>query len=314
MPHTHAPNPRQATQGQAEPDAYALARIQDAALPLTQPLYAHYPAMKLGGLAQVDYYAERLLPEVARIIATAEAGCVLTAPPVYRLPAAANLLARRIHALLGTKGEDIALEEMRLRPEGSRPADEQAFNNYLNYSKNDPTQRKAERDAVLARIDADALGPAIAGKHAIVINDINVTGTQQRSLHPFLLNLGARACDWIYIFAVAPELARTHPGIEFDLNTSRLADTEAYIAFLNDADAHFTARCVSRLFASDAAEFTRIVQALQPARRALLHDLAVREERYDIDCFRDKWRVLRQAMNEHEPMADDPAMHIRKTA
>jgi hypothetical protein len=188
--------------------------------------FQRYPGMKLGYGPDVDFFAEKLCELAMRAVAP-DAGAdawMLTAPAYHHLPSAANLLAERLHAMLRHRGVVWPLVELRLLPEQVAVHSLEEFRRSYEYSRSPVTQRVAERKRLH---DTTRLNPdwqRFAGRRVMVVNDIHVTGTQQRFMHSSLAAAGATACLWLYIFHVDGELARTYPEVEHRINSCNLAD------------------------------------------------------------------------------------------
>lgn len=276
--------------------AHVLQEIRSLPLPLDTPLYRHYPGMKLGQPPLVEFYARQLAAIAAGIVHSDFDGApwVITAPPFFHLPAAANLMADHVCKDLQQQGLPVTLAELRLTPPENRLRDEEEFKNSYNYSKNTLQQRIRERERVQQMLDPAVLRPQFAGRKVIVINDINVTGTQQHFIAQTLAQLQVEGTHWLYIFQVEPALAAAHPEIEHQINHSQLADDDSYIAVLSDAQTRHTARCISRLFNEDMAGFQRLVGRLTPPVAGKILLLASREGRYANALFGEKMSLLAQ--------------------
>ncbi len=272
---------------------HVLHQISALPLPFEQPLFRHYPGMKLGQPQNLDFFSQQLGAVAQQLVRQApQQEWVLTAPPYFRLPAAANLLAERVGQILQQQGLAARLQPLRLLPgkQGMRNAEE--FSNAYNYSKNTLAQRVAERERVQRMLDTSGLASSMTGRAVIVINDINVTGTQQKFIQQTLDQLQVACVHWLYIFQVEPVLAACHPETEHQINTSQLADRESYAAVLNDPATQITARCISRLFNEETAAFGQILACLTPQAQQRVRHLAQLEERYDSAIFAEKMALL----------------------
>ncbi len=271
---------------------YALEEIRALPLTLDDPLYRHYPAMKLGQRQPIDFFSEKLCQLAASLIRREpDAQWTITAPPYYQLPAAANLLAYRVRDLLQQQGMTVALIELRLN--GQHIArNQEEFNNYDNYSKNNLQQRIAERQKVQQMLDTDGQALHFQGRSVIIINDINVTGTQQSFIQKTLDELQVNACFWLYIFNVEKSLGTRHPEVEHQINNSQINDLDAYAAILADTQTQHTARCITRLFNESFDNFSNLVESLDKETCALIYQLAQHEGRYSSAIFNEKMALL----------------------
>jgi PRTase ComF-like len=240
------------------------------------PVFAHYPAMKLGEDAAVDHYALSLAPLADRMIATDRGGgWVLTSPPVRNLPSGANLLCRRLQAVLhGTRLERLRLVD---RTQFVSPG---AFREHGDYAKLD---YDARRDAQYAVSDVAFDRAALRGRNVIFVNDINVTGSQLRWIEEVLETARPRAIHWLLILNTDTAVGRRFPQLEDDINRSRFAGPGELASFLNEASFRATTKLVSRLLGYGAEGLGCILAALDPARRrglvrAMFEDGAYSEE------------------------------------
>lgn len=277
------------------------------------PLFARYPAMKLGCMAEVNWYAEQLAWLAASNIVAekmADAHNALTlewvviAPPYYQLPSAANLLAvqvaerlpqalqKALAALPTVAQPGISLVQPRLQAQSARFNTQAEFDLYYNYSKNSQAQRIKERERVQQSLQTESLSAQLRGKSLLVINDINVTGTQQHFMQQAFNAAGATQCMWLYILNIDAALAKAHPEIEYQINHCAVATPEAFARALQRDDINHTVRCLSRLFNESDSNFGHILSALPPAHCQRLLQLAELEGRYSGELFASKMRQL----------------------
>jgi hypothetical protein len=276
-------------------NSHALEEVNSLPLVLDQPRYRHYPGMKLGYLPDIHFFA-RQLSELALVILQKKADqnndWVLTAPAFYQLPAAANLIARQVQDLLQQRSISIPLVEPRLSPQQVEIRTREDIKNYNNYSKNNLQQRIAERQRVQQHIDSNSLLPQFQHKSVIIINDINVTGTQQQFMQARFEQLQARECTWLYIFTVDKSLAHRYPDIEYQINSSQWQSLDQFAELLCDQQTSPTARCLGRLFNETIANFRYLAHALDPDTRQRVYELAQLERRYNGPLFADKMQFL----------------------
>jgi hypothetical protein len=275
---------------------YALENIQALPLSLDQPHYRQYPAMKLGRLEQIDFFSFQLCRLAMDVLSNNKHiknnDWVLTAPAFYQLPAAANLLARKVHKLLQQLRFDIDLIEPRLSQEQIEIRNQDDLKNYYDYSKNGLQQRIAERQRVQQSKDTEALKSLFSDKSVIVINDINVTGTQQYFMQQRFDELNVRSCHWLYIFTIENSLAQRHPEIEHQINNSQLQDLDSYAALLADSQTQHTARCIGRLFNESIENFRYLISVLDREIQEKIYQLARKEGRYNSELFAEKMHIL----------------------
>ena len=277
---------------------FALHEVMCKSEDLDSPLFRHYPAMKLGDLNAVRFFAGHLVQQAINIIRTKSIDkdllplWVITAPAYCQLPAGANLLARDVYARIQDTMPMVEFFEARLTDQKRSIQSQKDFDDYYNYSRNSLKQRTDERKRVQDTINTDQLRDGCNGKYVLVINDINVTGTQQQFMHRSMLENGALACYWLYIFNVDTQLAMQNPAIEHAINHSQLSSEKEFIDLLNSPTTHFTARCISRLFNEKYATFASIVAQLTIPQRQKIYHWAKLEGRYAGKFFSDKRRLL----------------------
>ena len=271
--------------------------------------FRRYPGMKLGYGPDVDFFAEKLCDLAIRVMtpdAAADAW-MLTAPAYHHLPSAANLLAERLHAMLRDRGVVWPFVELRLLPEQVAVHSLEEFRRSYEYSRSPVTQRIAERKRLHDTAPLNPDWQRFAGHRVVVINDIHVTGTQQRFMQSAFAAADAMECHWLYIFHVDGELGRTYPEIEHRINNCNLADLDSYAAVLASTSTHHTARCLSRLFNEDLDNFRYLVLAMPPESRERIYHAAKCEGRYDIPLFAEKMRLL--GSNESDGGKSDHVRH-----
>ena len=276
---------------------HALEQIRSLELPLHHPHFAHYPSMKLGERTAIGYFGERLTAMVRNVLRDrdpeARHSWLVTSPPFFHLPSAANLLAESVHQSLLSLGiRRVDLLELRMKAATRQHAGEQSVRRTYDYSRSSPGERAIERQAVLNRIETEGLASRLAGRRLLLVNDINVTGTQQASLEEVLLLLGVRECEWFYIFDVERSLAHAHPELEHRINTFPGQDREKWLSILDRPETRPTARCISRLLLTDIGDLAGILKELKPSAITRLRALALSEGRFDTPEFAEKLELF----------------------
>ena len=277
----------------------ALHTIETYPVDLAAPIFARYPAMKFGHLDSVNHFADLLAPMALRMIADApatEAGWALTSPPLQGLPCGANLVC---HALSGRLAEALPdgqaphLEPIRVG--GARlpisTADEFAF--YHEYSKLDVQTRQQFHVKRQERVTYDLAN--FAGRRALFVNDINVTGTQLGRITSLLRNAGARSLDVLLIVQVDREIGLAFPQLENEINTSRIAEFRDFVALLRDGEFEPTGKLISRLLSHDAAQLAAILEALPAPKRRILYRAILQEDIYGGKLFSERLQIAKRA-------------------
>jgi len=264
------------------------------------PIFAHYPAMKFGHLASANYFAELLAPMALQAIAdvaTKDRGWVLTSPPLRGLPCGANLVCRALCGRLAEAlpdGQAPRLVSMDAR--GTiRPFSRQAdFEAYDAYSKHDLNNRRQLYLACHDSVTYDLAG--FEGRHAIFVNDINVTGTQLATITKLLQSAGVKSLDVLLIVNVDRKIGCAFPQLEHEINTSRITDLPEFTAFLSDCEFDPTGKLIGRLMSHDPRELAAIFEALRPPKRQLLRRAILQEGRYGGPLFKEKIEAVERAV------------------
>jgi hypothetical protein len=262
-----------------------------------------YPALKLGVQSEVRFFGSRLADLAkAHIDSHSDiASWAITAPPFNAAPAAANMMSWVVFELIRDVVPGGKVELINLRTPHSPIRNAEDFATYYQYSNNSLEERIKERSRnLLAYDDILERKGDFFDRGVIVVNDIKVTGTQQRFMQDSFVKAGVRDMQWLYVFEVAAELGETDPQIEHRINTARLSTLEEFGSVLCGADIQFTARCISTLFACDLDSFRDLITRLPQKTRLRLLDLAEREGRYGGDFFIDKIHLLQHAAS-NEP-------------
>jgi hypothetical protein len=159
-----------------------------------------------------------------------------------------------------------------------------------DYSRLSSTERIEARERSASAI---VHHQALSGQTVIFVNDINVTGAQQRVMRRYFEAIGVTVIHWIYIMDVAEELGRQAAQIEYDLNTWKYGSFDDFAALLSTAEITFTAKCIARVFSYNLVELSRLFGMLSVRRRLRILELTVQEERYGGDAFGEKIDLLR---------------------
>ncbi len=273
-------------------DTIALMAIEEWPQDLESSLFHTYPAMKLGHIPSANAYGDQLAVVAARICREATTPVVVTTPPVYRLPAGANLLARAVYRRMVGQGFDVTLFE----PLNTRHAT--GFSNGghqrldKDYCKTGLEERVAARARQHRALDTTGMQEIYEGRTLIIVNDIHVSGTQQRFMYQTCCAFRAHTCHWLYVFKVSPVLGRNHPGLESDITHSRLQDPETFTGLLADPEMDHTLRCLERLLHAPEDTFRAITANLSVPLRRHLHALARLEGCFDSALFENKMTML----------------------
>jgi hypothetical protein len=278
----------------------ALHAITSVPLDPRFPLFQHYPAMKLGVRESVRFYADLLAP-LAEAIMTSQRETtewVVTGPPLYVVPSGANLLAWEVHRLLGERipshvslrAVDLHYTRPNLRsaPDGLHGQD---------YSSSGIDGRIRNRQILHEGSTAPQPDPADFRDRAVLfINDINVTGTQQRFARQTLETVHPASIDWLYVIQIDPALGRSNPEVEYSLNHLKLETFEDFAEIVTRGDIDYTSRCVTRFFSYSEGQWELLIGSLDRTRRERLYELVTREGAYGGKENEDRLALLRESL------------------
>lgn len=252
-------------------DPAALTAARDA-----ESILFQYPAAKFGLRSSIRFCAEKLADAARDVIAldSPSAPWVVTSPPLFVLPGAANLLARELTEMLGSDSDPApTLAELWL---ASAAGNGDRTESTRLYSQAGFETRFKERSQLHERLKP-LVAEQFRGRSVLFVNDINVTGAQQHFMRQAMQGAGVAHIHWLYLVTVAPELGRAHPQIEYELNYSRHASFEAFADLVRHGDIEFTARCIHRLFDHEESEVRGFLASLPAERQRYLIELATQE-------------------------------------
>ncbi len=273
----------------------ALHTIRDYPLDLRDPVFAPYPAMKFGDRAAIDHFAAMMAPPALALVA--QSGIrdwVLTSPVLWGLPCGANLVSRALHEKLRAMlpaGIDLDLEIPRAARSRAPLDGEDDFERYNEYSKLDLKTRRAIQ-ANASPLDAVYDTPAFRGRGVLFVNDINVTGTQLRTVARGLRPARPAALHWAMIVTVAPAIGCRFPHLESEINNSKLRTRAAFAEFLRHSDLQCTGKLVARLLSYGVDDLRDILRGLDGAKRNQLRQGIIDEGVFGGDFFADKMAVV----------------------
>lgn len=257
----------------------SLHRISELPLDPDAEIFRHYPAFKLGVTESVRHYARLLLPLVNELIAN-ESGWVLTAPPIVaQTPAGANLLCWELFDLYTRDSKDLSLIDLHYNDDAKASMD---------YAKKDFADRVAEREQLSRQLVSNT---DFSGRPVLFVNDICVTGAQQQAMQQYFELVKAARVRWLYLIVVDPEVGRTNPEIEWEIN---FAPFEDLLRMVTREDIQFTGKCVFRLMQLSVAELDQILRALSRERRTQLLRLALLNGFESVDKYQEQMELVRR--------------------
>lgn len=275
----------------------ALHTIERLPVDFSADVLAHYPLLKLGTRDSVDFYGSAIIDLVRQVVEEAPerpGDWVLTGPAYNVLPGGPNLLCEYlVERLRGTLPSGVTVRHVPLgvETENLEIKDAGSLHKYHNYSTFSGEERRAAYRGTRRPIVDAAM---FRGRSVMFVNDIKVTGTQQVFMQQVLEELTPTRICWLYILAVAPDIASSRPDVEYDINHSRCATFEEFVDLLAEAEFRYTSRCITRLLSYDVSQLERLAFRLGAARVGQILDLAVREGRFGGALFRDKIDLLQR--------------------
>jgi PRTase ComF-like len=258
----------------------SLYRIDELPFDPNSEIFRHYPAFKLGVTASVRHYAQLLLPVLKSLIET-ESDWVMTSPALAsQTPAAANLLCWELFDLYEREGNSKELPVIDIQYDNEATAS-------IDYAKLDVGERITARERLSSRLIPNS---GFKGRPVVFINDICVTGTQQRALQQYFDSVGATRVNWLYLIFVDPEIGNAQPELEWQIN---FAPFEELLRLVSSEEIQFTGKCVLKLMELRTEEFDEVLRALNGERRKRLLELALRNGFQDMENFQEHVRHLR---------------------
>lgn len=237
-------------------------------------IFSHYPAFKLGVTASVRHYARLLLPLLQKLVAN-DTGWILTSPAIAaQTPAAANLLCWELLQLY----KDLSVIDIFYDNEATASID---------YAKLDVADRVTARERLSRRLLPNA---DFKGRPVVFINDICVTGAQQRALQQYFDSVEAACVRWLYLIVVDPEIGKAKPELEWQINYVPFEDL---LRLVSREEIQFTGKCLLKLMQLSVAELDQVWRALDNERRRQLLELAMRNGFEKLDGFQEQMKLIR---------------------
>ncbi|HEX5703972.1 MAG TPA: phosphoribosyltransferase family protein [Pyrinomonadaceae bacterium] len=263
-----------------------LYRISELPLDADAEIFRQYPAFKLGVTSSVRYYAQLMLPLMKRVIAneSEHTNWILTGPAIAaETQAAANLLCRELFDLYlrerdKNNAKELSLIDIQYDNEATASID---------YAKMDFADRLTLRERLSQRL---VRNPDFHGRPVLFINDVCVTGAQQQAMQQYFERDGVACVRWLYLIVIDPEIGRTNPKIEWQINSSPFEDL---LRMVSREQIQFTGKCLTRLMHLSLAELDQILRALNAERRARLLKLVELNRFQNLDDFRERAELVR---------------------
>ena len=282
-----------------------LHRISQLPLDADAEMFRQYPAFKLGVTASVRHYAQLLLPLVQRLIASdsEHTGWILTAPAIAaQTPAAANLLCWELIDLYMRErdmrpSKELSLIDIQHDSESTASTHWKDPTKTQDYAKLDFADRVTERERSSRRLIRNA---DFHARPILFVNDMCVTGAQQHAMQQYFERVEAACVRWLYVIVVDPEIGRTQPQIEWQINFVPFGDL---LRMVSREQIQFTGKCVQRLMHLSIAELDQVLRALNGERRTRLLELAVLNGFQNLDSFQEQMELVRSYRTERTTLA-----------
>jgi len=263
-----------------------LYRISELPFDAESEIFRHYPGFKLGVVDSVRYYARLLLPLARELIAndSEHTGWILTGPAIAaQTMAAANLLCRELSDLYlrergARKYKELSLIDIQYDNESTASID---------YAKLDLADRLTVRERLSQRLVRNA---GFHGRPILFVNDVCVTGAQQHAMQEYFERDGAACVRWLYLIVIDPEIGRTNPKIEWQIN---FAPFEDLLRMVSREQIQFTGKCVLKVMNLSIAELEQVLRALDVERRTRLLELATLNGFQNLDGFEEQMKLVR---------------------
>ena len=270
----------------SDSETTSLYRITQLPLDADAEIFRQYPAFKLGVTSSVRYYAQLLLPLMKRVIAneSEHTNWILTGPAIAaETQAAANLLCRELFDLYlrereADNSKELSLIDIHYDNEATASID---------YAKLDLADRLMVRERLSQRL---VRNPDFHGRPILFINDVCVTGAQQQAMQQYFERDGVACVRWLYLIVVDPEIGRTNPKIEWQINSGPFEDL---LRMVSREQIQFTGKCLTRLMHLSIAELDQVLRALDAERRARLLKLVELNRFQNLDDFQEHVELVR---------------------
>ncbi len=206
---------------------------------------------------------------------------VVIGTPYKRLPNAARMLA--------------IITERHLRTAGLPTSYSYIYQHRLaegDYGRL-PQAARDERNRQKKRyIDADDF----TGKHVVVIDDVRITGSIERSIHALLSEIPVLSTTVVNLVRLDPDVAASEPHLEDRLNHAAVQGLPDLLRLMNQRSQFtLTTRAVKFILQAEPAEVRWLLDRLDPTQVTELYE-AIVDEGYDLmTAYRPAFRLVQEA-------------------
>lgn len=277
---------------------HSLRKIEKLPIDYSDDFFRHYPRLKLGVTESVEYYGaqlSRLAEDVITQSLPRTTGWVITGPASNVLPGGPNLVCSYIYEDLKNKLPDsitLSLVHLRQQTDDLEIKDSAALHKYHNYS----TFTQQERNQSYEQAREPLIEPRnFRGRSIVFVNDVKVTGTQQRYMQRAFARVDPVQICWLYILEIDREIAEAQPEVEYAINHSCIASFEEFADLLATHNLEYTSRCITRLLSYDLSELAKLFEMLDVGRKRTILELATAEGRFGGDYFKERMDLLKRS-------------------
>ncbi len=219
--------------------------LNDEFVSVSGPLFdtRAYSQFKHGSNGPCKGYAQQLghlLQAQLRPVAEVGTPIVVTGTAYKRVPNAARHVALATQRELGARGLQSAYATLYQQQISSG-----------NYAAMTTSERESRNKTKKWTVD-----PAdFEGKHVVVVDDIRVTGSMERSLAEFLCGLSIQGLTMAYVVRIDPAVAAQEDRVEHRLNHAWIRNLRDLMELIEEAESYtFIARAVKFILESEPNE------------------------------------------------------------
>jgi PRTase ComF-like len=274
----------------------SLRTIEKLPIDYGDDFFVHYPRLKLGVTESVDYYGPQLSRLAEDLITQSLPGATdwaITGPEYNVLPGGPNLLCSYIYEDLKNKLADsvtLSVVNIHVETDNLEIKDSESLNKYHNYS----TFTQQQRNQLYEELRQPIIEPRdFLGRSILFVNDIKVTGTQQRYMQQAFAKVDPLQICWLYILSIDKEIAEAQPELEYKINHSCVASFEEFADLLATHNLEYTSRCITRLLSYEMSQLVKLFQMLDVGKKKKILELATAEGRFSGDYFKEKIDLLK---------------------